>query len=681
MKKEWNEKYKWCFSPLGTGDKVGVNNAGIGIFKKQKYIGLAKEILQNVVDASDSNVSGPVRACFEVIQVPRAEIPGAHRLSDVIKRCYEYYHEGDDGVKMSLLKKAAEKFLDMDGMVPVLKISDYNTVGLTGTRQEKGSNWTGLVREISATNKGNGKSGSFGVGKFAPFNFSALRTIVYSTYNKDNERALQGKTILTTFMDGDGKLKQNVGLFGMAGEDDCKAVYDMEDIPEIFHRAEYGTDLFVLGFEKDQDWMQQMAVSVLEYFFYTIFKGNLEVSIVDGEESIDINQDNLSQLIKEYEEYCKRHELEFSAPIFWELLHDASGKTKHFVETFIKRGNVELYLKVDPDFSERRILQMRAAGMKIREDTAFRIGAYFYGIFIATGEDSKSDDPKDNINSFLRKCENQAHDTWSKDEYEDNREEAGKVLKGIHKWILEKIKEQRPKEESEEIEAFGLSDLLPSQEKEGSEGEEERAYAFFQPKPMSIEQVRKNKNTLGTSDAVIVPRKPNPRKTRSIVVPGDGEDESAGGRTGRKQNAHQFHTFEASPGPEPSEHPLPYPEGPERIHGRTQRSIAEAIGKKDLKDVGLTGIKTPYDKENRTFRISFIPSKTAKELYVYLKIGSDDGTSTDAEVKSAVYMGKNMELRDGFIKIPRVIKGKRVVCTVELNNVERCPLEVAAYVE
>ncbi len=45
MNEKWNEKYKWCFSPLGTGDKVGVNNAGIGIFKKQPYIGLAKEIL------------------------------------------------------------------------------------------------------------------------------------------------------------------------------------------------------------------------------------------------------------------------------------------------------------------------------------------------------------------------------------------------------------------------------------------------------------------------------------------------------------------------------------------------------------------------------------------------------------------------------------------------------------
>ena len=59
MTGSWNEKYEWCFSPLGTGDKVGVNNAGIGIFKKQPYIGLAKEILQNVIDAKDKDVDAP----------------------------------------------------------------------------------------------------------------------------------------------------------------------------------------------------------------------------------------------------------------------------------------------------------------------------------------------------------------------------------------------------------------------------------------------------------------------------------------------------------------------------------------------------------------------------------------------------------------------------------------------
>lgn len=30
----WKDNYKWIFSDLGAADKVGVNEAGIGIFKK-----------------------------------------------------------------------------------------------------------------------------------------------------------------------------------------------------------------------------------------------------------------------------------------------------------------------------------------------------------------------------------------------------------------------------------------------------------------------------------------------------------------------------------------------------------------------------------------------------------------------------------------------------------------------
>ncbi len=71
-------------------------------------------------------------------------------------------------------------------------------------------------------------------------------------------------------------------------------------------------------------------------------------------------------------------------------------------------GNYELYLLTDA--AEKKVLEMRQAGMKIREDCAFRI-INFTAIFIATGEGA-SQDPKDNISSFLRKCENQAHDDW-----------------------------------------------------------------------------------------------------------------------------------------------------------------------------------------------------------------------------------------------------------------------------
>ena len=76
MNSNWNEKYKWCFGPLYTGDRVGVNNAGIGIFKKQPYKGLAKEILQNVIDAKDPDIKEPAKAVFEIIRINRNEIPG-----------------------------------------------------------------------------------------------------------------------------------------------------------------------------------------------------------------------------------------------------------------------------------------------------------------------------------------------------------------------------------------------------------------------------------------------------------------------------------------------------------------------------------------------------------------------------------------------------------------------------
>lgn len=685
MVDEWSKEYKWCFSPLGNGAKVGINNAGIGIFKKQRYIGLAKEILQNVIDAKDNSKKGPARACFEVIRVPRKLVPDADRLSDVIKRCHDYYQDGDDGVKTSMLKKASEELLDADGLIPILKISDYNTIGLTGAREEKGSNWTGLVREISATNKGNGKSGAFGVGKFAPFNFSSLRTIIYSTYNKDEEVALQGKTILTTFRDEDGKLKQHEGLFGVISDEECNAICDADVIPDVFRRTEYGTDLFVLGFQEEKNWMEQIAVSVLEFFFYTIYMDNLEVSIIDGDKKIIIHKSNQAEMIETYQKYCKDNDIDFSAPFFWDILNDESGKTKHFVENFRNKGNVELYLKVDPDYSEKRILQMRTAGMKIQEDTAFRIGAYFHGIFIATGEGSKSDDPKDNINSFLRKCENQAHDSWSKDEYEDNREEADKVLKAIHAWILEKIKREMPDIDSEETGAFGLSDLLPNQDSDGAEDQEESAYAVFEPIPVDMVPVNKKSNTPKTSDVTTLPKNTGEKKPTDIVVPGDGDEELPGGqRPGEHKQPHPPYPGPYPgpfPGPDPTDNPKPDPDGPEVLPGKKDTKKGTNESKTILHGISVSGVKTPYDGSKNKFRVSFIPSKTADNVYVSLRIGSDDEDKRIAEIGEAEQAGTLLELEKEFIKIPHVNKGEKIVLSVALQNAKRCPLEVNAYVK
>lgn len=266
----WKNSYKWIFSELGAADKVGVNDAGIGIFKRQPYKGLAKEILQNITDAKDDRLPEdvPVRARFELVYVDRDDIPDYQRLNEVIHKCHEYYHDGDDGAKLKVICDASEKYLAHEGKVPVLKISDYNTYGLRGVHEEKGSNWTGLVRERSATNKSNGSSGAFGVGKFAPYNFSALRTVLYSTKTREGETAFQGKAILTTFSEFDedkqkNVVKQNIGLFADTDSDNFDAVFSVDDIAPVFRRDVVGTDLFVLGFEKEEDWIEQSAISVI----------------------------------------------------------------------------------------------------------------------------------------------------------------------------------------------------------------------------------------------------------------------------------------------------------------------------------------------------------------------------------------------------------------------------------
>ena len=683
---DWNTSLSWCFSPLGAGNRVGVNEAGIGIFKKRPYIGLAKEILQNVLDAKDPKIDGPARACFEIIEIKKEDLPGRERLSEVIKRCFDYYHDGDDGIKMGLIKDAAEKYLDTADTIPVLKISDYNTVGLTGTRAEKGTNWTGLVREVGATNKTNGKSGSFGVGKFAPFNFSAIRTLLYSTRNVDGETALQGKTILTSFIDSDGKRKQNIGLFGFEEDDDSKAIYDFNDVPEVFRRKTTGTDIFVLGAKKDPDWIHQTAISVLDYFFYAIYINDLSVSIKENDKEVVICKETLPALIEEYTEYCTEKEIKFDAPVFWEVLQNTTGKTQKFTTTIRNKGEVELYLMLDSDFYDRRIMEMRSAGMKIQEDTDFRIGANFHGIFIATGAGSKSDKPEDNINSFLRRCENQAHDAWSKDEYEENKDEADKVIKAIHRWILEKVKELMPKEESEETDAYGLSDLLPNQFGAGGEEQQEEAYASFEPLPIDIASVTVKKGIRKISDISASVKEREDADIDLVIPDENGEESIPGGVAPGKP--HEPHPPWPGPypgpfpGPDPSPNPKPYPDGPEQIPGtKTQDNGKDGEGRTTYHRIPITNIKTPYDIKTDTYIVSFVPQKACTNAFVRLRIGADDDDKRNADVITATANGEKLDLRSGFVMYPTFEKGKKVVIRVKLSNARRVLLEVSAYVK
>ena len=641
---DWKDEYQWIFSDLGAADKVGVNESGIGIFKRQPYKGLAKEILQNVTDAKNDALPRdvPVKAKFELIYVDREEIPGYNRLNDVIHKCHEYYPDGDDGEKVKDIKDAADNFLGTPGKVPVLKIGDYNTTGLSGVDEEKGSNWTGLVRERSATNKSNGSSGAFGVGKFAPYNFSSIRTILYSTKTVKNEVAFQGKTILTTFKE-DNKNKQNVGLFANTNSENYDAIFDMNDVAPSFRRTETGTDIFVLGFKKDEDWVDQMAISVLEYFFYSIFRGALEVEICDDDKNILINQDNLEKMLSYYDAYCKEHmeddtSFSFTAPSYWKILKDP--RRIEIKEPFIfnrqNMGGYELYLLMGEDIADKKVLEMRQAGMKIREDTSFRIPMNFSAIFIATGEGALSEEPKDNISSFLRKCENQAHDDWAADEYKEEKAKARKIINEVHKKILEAVKKEMPDFGDEEVDAFGLSEYLPNEE-EDDDQKEEKAFSDFTPLSFEIQSVKTGRRR---HQADISMRKNGGSKRRK-----DGEK----GKEGKKRET------------------------------RKKTNNRRGTGVNKATEIFLRGVKTPFDSASGEYKISFILEEDMVDGMLDIKIGSDDDNLMRAEITNATMSGKELTIKNGMISLGNGESGEKKILRVKLAGKTRNTLEVRAY--
>lgn len=639
---KWNEKYKFIFSDLGASDKVGVNDVGIGVFKKKPYIGLTKEILQNSTDAPNTNLPNntPVKVRFELVYIDRDDIPDVEHLNDVIHKCYEYYPLGDDGVKLKAIQDAADKYLGVQGKIPVLKIGDYNTTGLCGVQVEKGSKWSGLVRERSATNKTGGSSGSFGVGKFAPFTFSSLRTVFYSTKTIDGETAFQGKALLTTFKEGN-KLKHNIGLFADTMSENFDAVLDDADIAPAFRRNEMGTDIFVLGFEKDDDWMEQSAISVIEYFFYSIYKGNLEVEIAEGDKIISIDNSNLGDKIEFYKRYCEEHmkddvSFQFTAPIYWNLLCNRHKVIKApFIFNGKEMGEYELYLLTGDDVVDKKVLEMRQAGMKIREDNAFRIPMNFTGIFIATGKGAKSENPEDNISSFLRKCENQAHDDWAADEYREKKDLAKGIINKVHSIILEAVKEEMPDFGKDSVDAFGLSEFLPNEESDDDK-KEEKAFADFRPLSFEIQSVKSGKHR---RQADISMKKNGGAKHKNKDKKNDkGKDKKT------RNNRHGKGTGKAS-------------------------------------EVYISRVKTPFDEATGEYQISFVANEAAKNLMLDIRLGNDDDSLSYSDISKATLNGKELFIKNGMIEVGGINNGDKTILRVKLVDARKKTLEVRAYAE
>ena len=635
----WNEKYTWAFPLAGTSEDQGFNHPGIDMFASMPYVGVTKEIIQNVLDARDKTLPQevPVKVAFEAMEIDVDDIPGAEQLTDVIDRCCEYYKSGTDYEGLSRVKEYADANLKGHGKISVLKISDYNTTGLTGISDPDNHEtaWYGLVKSFSSSHKGDDASGSKGVGKFATYNFSRIRTVFYSTLTKDEGRAFQGKTLLTTFRSGDdGKKRMSRARFGYEREEEVDPVTNEIEIPSVYHRDDIGTDIYAVGFEKEDGWYNQVLISVIEYFFYAIYKGNLEVTITDGSEKIEINKSNIAEMIDRasalYGEMTLKEELSFTASMYWKAI-SSTPITRTFSYYGHSMGNYDLYLYMGDDVNERRVLEMRKAGMRIREDR-FQIPANFVGVFVATGEGAVSDKPQDNISSFLRKCENPSHDAWAGANYRGNEEKAKRIIKKLHGDILKDIKSVLPEDDGEQIKAFGVNELLMSQGEDGPDGEKEEAFMTAKPKEVNLEKT-------GTKAVA--------KKDLSKPTNGRGK-----GKRGEKK---------------------------EDDPDKKKKKRDNKQGNKKITPIELRRVRTPFDEDTGIYRISLVPEKDAKILYLEITARGDDGNADIADIASAISGGNDLEMKKDMILVKNAKAGEKVSVKVLLRGKRRERLEVFGY--
>ena len=381
----FNLSPKWNFPSNNHSQIIGIADSGVEMFKGTPIKSLAREICQNSLDARLDD-SQPARIEFETFEIDPKNIPGAKTLEDVFNRCLDFWKIQDSDQARKFFKQAIK---DMNrSSIKCLRISDFNTSGLTGSRAEYNSPWCNLTKSSGTSNKSGGRGGSFGIGKFAPFACSSLRTVFYSTYDINKTSASQGVARLTTFKNKKNETTQGIGFYG---DDKNSPTYNQYSLNPTYSRLDNtGTDIFIAGFTGEKGWDHQMVASILDGFLYAIYTGALVVD-VDG---IAISKDTLSELMVSHKDYFKEH-----ADEYYRVLTDnenARSFTLELKDDPATSGTLTLRLMIEPTFN-RRVAMIRQTGMKIKDKGNINGIVPFAGTLLIEG---------DAINSYLRNLEN-----------------------------------------------------------------------------------------------------------------------------------------------------------------------------------------------------------------------------------------------------------------------------------
>lgn len=431
----------WNFPGSNFGTLNGIGEAGIETFKGTPYKSLAREICQNSLDAKDGS-GKPVVVKFSCSQEDFRTFHDYSTLSNAIESCLTFWKKNDNKKTVAFFSNAQK--VAGQKKTPILRISDFNTKGLTGSDKDYNTPWQNLVKASGVSDKNDNDGGSFGIGKSAPFACSNLRTVFYATQDINGLYASQGVARLVSFPVKKGLIFQKdsddittgIGYYGEKSKN--QPIRECQSLEQGFMRTVPGTDVYILGFMDKRGWEDEIITSVLDDFLLSIFYGTLEVYLGN----VEISKRTLEKVVETYKDKA------VSAYNYYQAM--TSQEAHVITKDFNGLGDVEIHILIQKDL-HRRVLMGRSNGMKVFDQKNFPSAIQFAGVCILQGK---------NVNSFFREMENPQHNEWQPERHQKVAL-ARKYKKDLFQLIKSYVLEYGRKTTVDEIDAEGVGAYLP----------------------------------------------------------------------------------------------------------------------------------------------------------------------------------------------------------------------------
>lgn len=629
----FDKEKMWRFPGNNYLQEQGIDTPDMETFAQDPIASLARESCQNSIDARIEGQTARIE--FKTFDIMRDEIPGVDRIEKEIDSCLDYRK---NNIKLYNTLYNMKNNIN-NSIIHCIRVSDFNTVGLKGINNLDDSPFYLLTRGTGISDKNGAKGGSKGIGKFASFVASSFNTVFYSTLNIDGEKGYIGICKLcSTRMEGTDEKTQGTGYFGL----DNKNMPILEDfnLDKSYKRKTTGTDIYILGFRKNNNWKKELITKILDSFMCAIYYEDLEIVVDD----LKINKNNLGDIV-ENEDYILKKSYNNIKSQYILLTDPSVFKNTLEIEDY---GKVDILLKGfskdESDLATNECVMIRYPYMKIK--TLSRISNVPCSAMCIIGDN--------NLNSLLRDIENPQHTNWEVNRIDDDdmKSELRHILKTLNDSIINYVYDKLSTSEIKETDVEGASEYLPGIEDSNiGTGEAD----VIVEKPKIVKKVKnKVKDKIGTK----------PDDNGNSLSPGLGVHEEDG---------------EGSPIPSGNNN---------SSGGDTHDSNDETGYKNDDSDkeimtlAQLSGMQYRLfvpDKRLGKLVISFESLYTENNCELELKYLDDSNTRYNINISDCKINGIPVEIVDGKLKNIKIEEGKKYKIEIDTDLRELYTFEVKMY--